>query len=94
MWIYAIVAFSLYKEGHNGVSTANKEKEKYLIKHFWRKPKNKLVGQDHQQDLYLLHTYGQLKISFGYGGGVVQIRAFFPKLCNKEKMAKFSGHFH
>ncbi len=31
--------------------------------YFGRNPKNNLGGQDHQQGLNLLHTYGQLKIS-------------------------------
>ncbi len=47
---------------------------------FLEKPKEQyFVGQDHQQGLNLLHTYGQLKSSFGYGGVVVRMRALFPK---------------
>ncbi len=38
-------------------------------------------GQDHQQGRNLLHTYWQLKSSFGYGGVVVSMRALFPKKC-------------
>ncbi len=52
-----------------------------------RNPKNNLsYGQ--------LYTYGQLKISFGYAGIVVRMRALFPKMFNKAKMAKFSGHIY
>ncbi len=68
---------------------------KYLpFRYFWRNPKNNPDGQDHQQDLNLLYTYGQLKSSVGIGGVVVRMRALFPKMFNKTKMAKFSGHIY
>ncbi len=67
----------MYREGHNGVSTVNKENKNLLFLHFWRNQKNNFVGQDHQQGLNLLHTYGQLKNSFGYGGVMVRMRALF-----------------
>ncbi len=70
----------MYREGHNnGVSTANKEIKNLIFLYFLRNPKNNLDGQDHQQGLNLLHTYGQLKSSFGIGGVVVRMRALFPK---------------
>ncbi len=66
--------------GHNGVSTVNKEsKNLNFFIYFWRNPKNNLGGQDHQQGLHWLHCDGQLKISFGYGRGVVRMRALFLK---------------
>ncbi len=64
---------------HNGVSTVNKENKNL---HFLPKdPKNNLGGQDHHWGLHLFHTYVQLKISLGYGGVVVRMRAL-----NKVKM--------
>ncbi len=38
-----------YREGHNGVSTVNKENENLHFLYFWRNPKNNLGGQDHQK---------------------------------------------
>ncbi len=60
-------------------STVNKEKNLQVL-YIWRDPKNNLDGQDHQQCLNLLHTYGQLKSSFSYEGVVVGMSAVASKM--------------
>ncbi len=42
----------------------------------------------------MLYTYGQLKISFGYGGVVVRMRALSPKMFVEAKMTKFSSYIY
>ncbi len=68
----------MYSGVHNGVSTVNKENINLLFLYFGRNLKNILGGQDHQKGFPLLHTYGQLIKTFGYGGVVVRMRAHFP----------------
>ncbi len=70
----------MYREDHNDVSKVYKENKNLNFLYFWRNLKNNFDGQDNQQGLTLLHTYGQLKITFGYGGVVVRMRTLFPKI--------------
>ncbi len=63
---------------HSKMSTVIKENKYLHFCFFWKNPKDNFDRQDYQQGLNLLHTYVQLKISFGVGRGGGRMKELKP----------------